>query len=106
MSKHIMSSNKKHWGHDMVVTAVDSFNITSAKGPHVCMVFEPMREPLYLFRRRLGAEKVTAAGLPLFKLYIRGLLHGLDYLHSECRVIHTGTGGSYGDSSPCTDMTA
>lgn len=92
-SRHIMSANKKHWGRDLVVTAVDHFNIASPEGRHVCLVFEPMIELLYLFRRRLGADKVTAAGLPLFKLYIRGMLYGLDYLHSECRIIHTGAEG-------------
>lgn len=94
-----MSANKKHWGHSLVVTAIDHFNIASPEGRHVCLVFEPMREPLWLFRRRLGANKATTAGLPLLKIYIRGMLYGLDYLHSECHIIHTGTEGPDADSS-------
>lgn len=49
-----------------------------------------MREPLWIFRRRFGADKVTRPFLPIFKAYLYILLEGLDYLHSECRVIHTG----------------
>lgn len=49
-----------------------------------------MREPLWLFRRRFGADKVTRPFLPVFKAYLRILLEGLDYLHSECHIIHTG----------------
>ena len=93
---HIASANKGHWGHNLAVTAIDHFIIQSPRGPHVCLVFESMREPLYLFRRRLGVDKVTPIWLPLFKLYIRGMLYSLDYLHSECHIIHTGNESLYG----------
>lgn len=71
-------------------TVIDSFEVVSSNGSHLCLVFEPMREPLWLFRRRFGADKVTAPFLPVFKAYLRILLEGLDYLHSECHIIHTG----------------
>ncbi|KAK3065179.1 hypothetical protein LTS18_007065 [Coniosporium uncinatum] len=48
-----------------------------------------MREPLWLFRRRFGADKVAHPFLPVFKAYLQILLEGLDYLHSECHIIHT-----------------
>jgi serine/threonine-protein kinase SRPK3 len=50
-----------------------------------------MREPLWIFRRRFGQDYVTTELLPVFKSYIRILLEGLDYLHSECHIIHTGS---------------
>ncbi|KAK2612011.1 hypothetical protein QQS21_001976 [Conoideocrella luteorostrata] len=89
MSKHLVSGNRNHWGHDLLVTAVDHFTINTPNGPHVCLVFEPMRDPLWLFRQRLPTGKITSTVLPLFKLYIRGMLYALDYLHRDRHVIHT-----------------
>ncbi|QPG98451.1 hypothetical protein C2857_007622 [Epichloe festucae Fl1] len=89
MSVHLASGNKKHRGHDLLVTAVDDFTIQSPNGQHICLVFEPMRDPLWLFKRRLSAGRITPSTLPLFKLYIRCMLHGLDYLHTDRHVIHT-----------------
>ncbi|KAK2591447.1 hypothetical protein QQS21_010856 [Conoideocrella luteorostrata] len=89
MSKYLASGNRNHWGHDLLVTAVDHFTINTPNGPHVCLVFEPMRDPLWLFRQRLPTGKITSTTLPLFKLYIRGMLYALDYLHRDRHVIHT-----------------
>ena len=46
-----------------------------------------MRESLRLFRRHFADSKLP---LPLLKGYLQMLLMALDYLHSECQVIHTG----------------
>ncbi|KAK8917886.1 Serine/threonine-protein kinase SRPK [Metarhizium anisopliae] len=83
MSAHLASGNKRHRGHHLLITAVDHFTIPSPNGQHVCLVFEPMREPLWLFKSRLSAGKITSSTLPLFKLYIRGMLYALDYLHTD-----------------------
>jgi serine/threonine protein kinase len=91
MSVHLASGNKRHRGHHLLVTTVDHFAIQSPNGQHVCLVFEPMRDPLWLFKRRLSPGKITSLTLPLFKLYIRGILYALDYLHTDRHVIHTGT---------------
>lgn len=46
-----------------------------------------MREPLWLFERGCKGGRLT---LGLLKGYLRLLLMGLDYLHTECRIIHAG----------------
>lgn len=46
-----------------------------------------MREPISFWQSRFPDGKVPA---PLLKVYVRFILHGLDYLHSECEVVHTG----------------
>lgn len=51
------------------------------------MVFEPLREPLWLLGKHLGSNGVPPAVL---KPFLRLLLQGLDFLHSECHIIHTG----------------
>ncbi|KAJ5156310.1 hypothetical protein N7492_009113 [Penicillium capsulatum] len=45
-----------------------------------------MREPLSMYQRRFDDGKMP---LPLVKTYICAFLTGLDYLHRECRVVHT-----------------
>ncbi|KAJ5937020.1 hypothetical protein N7466_003470 [Penicillium verhagenii] len=51
----------------------------------MCLVYEAMREPLWIFQRRFIDRKLP---LPIAKAYIYFLLVGLDYLHSECKVVH------------------
>ena len=46
-----------------------------------------MREPLWLFQRRFKDEMIP---LPIIKAYIYILLVGIDYLHTECKTVHTG----------------
>lgn len=46
-----------------------------------------MREPIWQLRQRFPGGKLP---LSLVKAYIFILLHALDYLHSECGIVHTG----------------
>lgn len=77
-----------HRGRGILRTCVEGFEVTGPHGNHVCLVYEPMREPLWLFQQqRFVARKLP---LPVAKAYLLILLAGLDFLHSECRVVHTG----------------
>lgn len=87
ISRHLAKANPLHEGFPYVRTVLDSFEAESLNGMHTCLIFELMREPLWLFQNRLKNRKFT---LPLLKLYVELLLKGLDYLHSECHIIHTG----------------
>lgn len=90
MFTRIANANPNHRGRVILRTVIDDFEVASPNGAHLCLVFEPMREPLWLFRRRFGADRVTQPFLPLFKTYLQILLEALDFLHSECQIIHTG----------------
>lgn len=87
---HIESCKADESGHRYVRTVEDSFEISGPHGNHLCLVFEPMREPIWLLRRRLGADKAAREFMPFFKMYIIVLLDGLDFLHTKCNIIHTG----------------
>lgn len=77
-----------HEGISFVRSPLDNFEIANPKGGfHLCLVHEPMREPLTIYQRRFE-DHVTP--LPLGKLDLRFLLQGLDYLHTRCRIVHTG----------------
>ncbi|KAM5347419.1 hypothetical protein ACJ41O_010424 [Fusarium nematophilum] len=45
-----------------------------------------MRETLHHWQRRLPQQRLA---LPLFKSYLFLILQALDYLHTDCRLIHT-----------------
>ncbi|KAK0111542.1 hypothetical protein ONS95_001895 [Cadophora gregata] len=85
ITRHL-NKNPSHSGFSFVRTMLDSFKVLGQEGPHLCLVYEPMREPLWLFQRRWENGKLPPA---LVKVYTRFLLQGLDYLHSECHIIHT-----------------
>lgn len=89
-SVHLASGNKKHRRDDLLVTAVDDFTIQPPNGQHICLVFEPMLDKLWLFKRQLSAGRITPSTLPLFKIYVRCMLHGPEYLDTDRHVVHTG----------------
>jgi serine/threonine-protein kinase SRPK3 len=87
VERRIAQTNDIHKGFSCVRTCIDSFQEKGSHGIHLCLVYEPMREPLWLFQQRFRRRKFPLA---LLKGYVKLLLQGLDYLHSECNVIHTG----------------
>ncbi|PGH16528.1 CMGC/SRPK protein kinase [Helicocarpus griseus UAMH5409] len=83
----LRSGPSSHPGQAYIRLLKESFKIQGPRGGHICMVFEPLREPLWLLAKHLGG-----VGLPLaiLKPFLKQLLQGLDFLHSHCHVIHTG----------------
>ncbi|KAF8903368.1 kinase-like domain-containing protein [Gymnopilus junonius] len=86
ISNHIASANPSHPGWGFVRTILDSFELKGPHGTHLCLVYEPLREPLWLLQTRYVGDRFSP---DLLKLILRYILYGLDYLHSECHVIHT-----------------
>ena len=87
MSQHIAKIRSRHQGRAYVRLVQDSFTIQGPFGEHLAMVFEPLREPIWLLGRRLGTVAVPPTVL---KAFLKLVLQGLDFLHSECHIIHTG----------------
>ncbi|OAX80504.1 CMGC/SRPK protein kinase [Emergomyces africanus] len=87
IEEHIAAANPSHPGRGLLRTFSDCFEVTGPQGgKHLCMAYEPMREPFWIFQKRFRDGLVP---LPLLKTYIRILLEGLDCLHRECKVVHT-----------------
>ncbi|KAI9681153.1 MAG: hypothetical protein M1817_002435 [Caeruleum heppii] len=86
ISRHLAKTNPSHGGFPYIRTVVENFEAEGPNGTHVCLVYEPMREPLWLFQQRCKNRKFPLA---LLKGYLELLLKGLDYAHVECHVIHT-----------------
>ncbi|KAI9708347.1 MAG: hypothetical protein M1820_004051 [Bogoriella megaspora] len=89
ISNHIASSASGDSALDFIRLVKDNFEISSPHGQHLCLVFEPMRESIWLLRRRFGADKVMMGAIDNFKHFIRNILEGLSVLHSKCHIIHT-----------------
>ncbi|KAK5304602.1 hypothetical protein LTR99_003665 [Exophiala xenobiotica] len=87
LSRHIANADPRHHGLRYVRLVRDSFEISGQHGNHLCLVYEPMRETISTFQRRVQNERLPGT---VMKPLLRLLLMGLDYLHSECQVIHTG----------------
>ncbi|GES59032.1 protein kinase [Aspergillus terreus] len=83
---HITQQSPEHRGRVILRTRLDDFEVAGPAGKHMCLVYEPMREPLWILQRRFVDRQLP---LPLAKAYIYFLLVGLDYLHTECKVVHT-----------------
>lgn len=90
MEGYIAKQDPAHEGHEAVRTYLESFEVIHPEDKersHLCLAYEPMREPFWLYQRRFVDEKIP---LPLIKAYLMGILSGLDYLHSVCKVAHGG----------------
>lgn len=87
VEEHISAVDPSNRGRSVNRTLVDSFELRGPEGSHLCLVYPLLREPLSMYQRRFDNGKMP---LPLIKTYIRALLTGLEYLHRECRIVHTG----------------
>ena len=82
-----------HPGRSHVLTLQESFELNSVHGRHI-----------YFIHRALGIfpalfEHDKRLPITLVKHVSRQLLVALDFLHSQCRVIHTGRSFQSSDSS-------
>lgn len=85
--RYVSLVNPQHKGWHFVRKLSDSFTLESASGTHTCLVLEALREPLWLYSKRYVGGVIPPE---ILKILVQMMLHALDYLHSECRVIHTG----------------
>ncbi|EFR00637.1 CMGC/DYRK protein kinase [Nannizzia gypsea CBS 118893] len=84
--QHIAKCNPDPRSREFVRLPLDSFNLTTKYGNHTCLAFEPLREPLWLYQRRWKEDVIPSE---ILKIMLQTILHDLDYLHSECHIIHT-----------------
>ncbi|KAI9728115.1 MAG: hypothetical protein M1834_007831 [Cirrosporium novae-zelandiae] len=82
----IGETNPRHQGWNFVRKLLSSFNVEGPYGKHPCLVFEPLREPLWLYSTRFVDDVIPS---DILKIILQMVLQGLDYLHSECHIIHT-----------------
>lgn len=87
IEEHTRQQTTSHRGRPVIRSYLDSFEVTGPDGNRLCLTYKPAREPLWIFQKRFEGDRFP---LSMAKGYILILLAGLDYLHSQCRVVHTG----------------
>lgn len=65
---------------------LDTFRIKGKHGEHLCIVYDVLREPIDLCMEKFPGRRFSPGKL---RVLLPALLQGLDYLHSECHVVHT-----------------
>lgn len=88
MYKRISRSSTKHPGRGAVRELLDSFDITGPDGCHRCLVHPPLWESVLTFLHRNPVMRLPS---PVLAFVLRRLFFALDFLHTECQIIHTGT---------------
>ncbi|KAF2018044.1 kinase-like protein [Aaosphaeria arxii CBS 175.79] len=76
----------RHPGYPYVRKALETITISRAGRDHQCLVQTPLWDSFGGILNRSPTQKLTEGVL---KVGLRDLLSGLDYLHSECKLIHT-----------------
>ncbi|QSS62287.1 serine kinase [Histoplasma capsulatum] len=81
-------ARSKHEGRHFILPVLHQFKHAGPNGVHVCFVFDVLGHHLYF-----QCSKYEDGRLPVrsVKLIARQLLLGLDFLHTECGVVHTAT---------------
>lgn len=82
-----ISKEKSHEGRNYVLHVLDTFKHKGPNGEHVCLVFDVLGHHLDFQTAKYEDEKLPVKTV---KVLARQLLLGLDFLHRECGVIHTG----------------
>ena len=84
--RKIESTNPNSPGFNHCLTLRHCFTAKSAAGGHICFVTDALSSSLANLRPP-GQNRFT---LPIAKRITKQVLLALDYLHRECRYIHTG----------------
>ncbi|KAJ5239206.1 kinase-like domain-containing protein [Penicillium chermesinum] len=84
--KHMNMVETRHPGRNFIRKLLDHFYIQGPHGRHICLVHEPLGTTTDVLLKMFPGHVMT---LDDMKPGIRQLLVALDFLHSECNIIHT-----------------
>lgn len=77
-----------HPGREAVRTLLDLFEVVGPMDTHKCLVHPPLWESMRSFLYRNPIRRLPK---PVLAFVLQRVFLALDYLHTECNIIHTGT---------------
>ncbi|ETI29035.1 hypothetical protein G647_01488 [Cladophialophora carrionii CBS 160.54] len=86
IAEKLFSANPQHPGYAHVRFMLDTFRVNGKYGDHLCIVYDVLREPIDLCMKKFPGSRFSCGKL---RVLLPALLKGLDYMHSECHVVHT-----------------
>ncbi|KAJ6140881.1 hypothetical protein N7497_011774 [Penicillium chrysogenum] len=86
MYKRIEGAPQKHPGRKYVRSLLDSFDVSGPEDKHRCLVHPPLWESMLDFLFRNPVQRLPT---PILAVTLHRLFLALDYLHTECKIIHT-----------------
>ena len=90
--RHFRTIKTNHPGSLLIRQMLDEFQVNSQNGIFHCFVHPPLAISLKAFRRLLPERSLP---IGLLKGVLKHLLISLDFLHTEAKVIHTGTSKTF-----------
>lgn len=85
--ERIQGAPQKHPGRKYIRSLLDSFDASGPEDKHQCLVHPPLWESVFDFLFRNPVQRLPT---PILSVTLHRLFLALDYLHTECKVIHTG----------------
>ncbi|KAJ5507899.1 hypothetical protein N7527_010042 [Penicillium freii] len=85
MYQRIERASKFHPGRNAVRSLLDSFYVDGPKDKHRCLVHPPLWESVLTFLHRNPIRQLPK---PVLAFVLQRLFLALDYLHTECKIVH------------------
>lgn len=86
IAQKLFSANPNHVGYTHIRFMLDTFKVKGKHGDHLCIVYDVLREPIDICMEKFPGRRFSCEKI---RILLPALLTGLDYLHSECGVVHT-----------------
>jgi hypothetical protein len=87
MYQRMERGSRTHPGRKAVRSLLDSFEVDGPDEKHRCLVHPPLWESVLTFLHRNPVRRLPK---PVLAFVLRRLFLALDFLHTECQIIHTG----------------
>ncbi|KAH6614661.1 kinase-like domain-containing protein [Chaetomium sp. MPI-SDFR-AT-0129] len=84
--QRIETGPKRHPGRAAIRSLLDVFQLDGPDGQHECLVHPPLWESVRTFLTRNPIGRLPS---PVLAIVLLRVFHALDYLHNECKIIHT-----------------
>ncbi|KAI1307727.1 kinase domain protein [Xylaria venustula] len=86
MYERVQQRRSRHPGRNNVRSLLDSFTVTGPEGEHLCLVHRPLGRSVadILHQHRSPGFQTN-----FLRSLLKDLLLAVDYLHTECQIIHT-----------------